>query len=925
MPNWSHDHVLSSLQGLPDPVGSLVRAFPGRRAAADDEWLEKWFVGMVRGFIRGRGPDVDRIVASAVGDADISALSKPPVQDVVRLSSIRPSYFRGFRDPVSAINLEAGLIVLEGRNSSGKTSVSEAIEWAITGHLSRRDSGEHGHPSELAGCIANEFRPEGKETFVELGLKLNGTPTTIRRVLRRDYSKVAADSPVSDIFVDGKQLSDTEEADLLNRLFAGVHPILMQHNLRRFVHDEPHARRQYFERLLQIDELTALIEKAVIGPARLKQIINPDGGTGLAALRALTAELERMPDGSSLAAAISKLERLKAADLPTQLEKGLLKVSSTYFAKDIPEGTSLAQARDKLGEAQRLQRESRLPILASLTSARSHDVDEWTPIAAAMAAFASQATALRELTTAAESLTVAQREVSRVAAHLASQGLLDLASDQSQVCPLCEDQHGTLTPQRVSALASWAPVASAVTDAQVALGQLRTRAGELLASLRKSLHASIPDLPAKKELDRQLKNANQRVASLTADAVLTAGLLTTGRSNANKAIDALEHSLIALPLDAATFRDAGDTLAASLTVFPGALAQHREVVADLEEAVGTASRDDAIYRLRDKWLDVASLTAALAEDTTWESAKQATKSSLDSLRDGLIALRSQIIEHARHKFSDDMTSVWHLLRRDSGAQFSRIFVPEARGKGYKLEFELKAIISDGSTAPEVDALRVFSESQVNVVGLAAYITRARSLGHRLLIFDDPVQSMDEEHFNSFAGELLTALLEEGFQILILTHSDTFARRLNEHHFQRESYVTLESRASKRDGCQVEEGNRRVTERLKNAQKAASNGDLQGAWRLVRLALERLYTLAYLKQTEGFDPQKWANMSAEDMWRQGADKVFEKAVPGCGIRLKSILSATAAGAHDKSATSETDLQDAVKYINTLLTPLRVGSG
>jgi len=67
------------------------------------------------------------------------------------------------------------------------------------------------------------------------------------------------------------------------------------------------------------------------------------------------------------------------------------------------------------------------------------------------------------------------------------------------------------------------------------------------------------------------------------------------------------------------------------------------------------------------------------------------------------------------------------------------------------------------------------------------------------------------------------------------------------------------------------------------------------------------------------------MSAEDMWNQGVDKVAEKAVPGCSGQLRSILTATAAGAHDKAATSETDIQDAVKYINTLLTPLRVGDG
>jgi hypothetical protein len=407
--------------------------------------------------------------------------------------------------------------------------------------------------------------------------------------------------------------------------------------------------------------------------------------------------------------------------------------------------------------------------------------------------------------------------------------------------------------------------------------------------------------------------------------VSTAELLAGARELLVKAIDSLEVVLSEASSSRDQVQEATNGVERALTSLPGVLSQHREIVTALEEAVGSASRDDATYRLRDRWLVLAGLTTALTEDSAWEVSKHSAKSALDAIRDGLIDLRARLIEHARKTFSEDMTQMWHLLRSDSGAQFSRIFVPEARGKGYKLEFELKAVISDGVASPEVDALRVFSESQVNVVGLAAYITRARSLGHRVLIFDDPVQSMDEEHFRSFAGNLLPALLADGFQVLILTHSETFARRLNEAHYHRESYVTLECRSGRRHGCCIDEGNRRVTERLKKAARKASDGELQEAWRLVRLALERLYTLTVLRNTPEFDPEKWANMAADDMWNQGAGQIIEIAVSGSGAKLKQILDLTASGAHDKAASSETDVHAAISYINTLLAPLRVGAG
>lgn len=36
MPDWSHDLVLNALQELDEPVGSFVRAFPGREGRATE-------------------------------------------------------------------------------------------------------------------------------------------------------------------------------------------------------------------------------------------------------------------------------------------------------------------------------------------------------------------------------------------------------------------------------------------------------------------------------------------------------------------------------------------------------------------------------------------------------------------------------------------------------------------------------------------------------------------------------------------------------------------------------------------------------------------------------------------------------------------------------------------------------------------------
>ena len=44
----------------------------------------------------------------------------------------------------------------------------------------------------------------------------------------------------------------------------------------------------------------------------------------------------------------------------------------------------------------------------------------------------------------------------------------------------------------------------------------------------------------------------------------------------------------------------------------------------------------------------------------------------------------------------------------------------------------------------------------------------------MLLFDDPIQSMDDEHTEAFKKVIIRNLLERGFQVILLTHMDNFA-------------------------------------------------------------------------------------------------------------------------------------------------------
>jgi hypothetical protein len=196
----------------------------------------------------------------------------------------------------------------------------------------------------------------------------------------------------------------------------------------------------------------------------------------------------------------------------------------------------------------------------------------------------------------------------------------------------------------------------------------------------------------------------------------------------------------------------------------------------------------------------------------------------------------------------------------------------------------------------------------------------------MLVFDDPVQSMDEEHFKTFATQIIPELLSSGFQVILLTHNDMFAKEVSMAHFESTSYTTMKIWHSKKKGCQLDEGNRRVSERLKIAEKKGEEGDLDQAWYFVRLAIERMYTITYKKYgPPNFNSQAWLDQTADSMWNSGVGDIIERAKPGIGTRLKEILNMTAAGAHDKSPKGFTDLTNAIKDLRPLLPQLRLGDG
>jgi len=932
----SGDQALSVLSGTSGLIGELVRTYPGKiNLEASPHWLEDWFQQRTQTYYSSA--PTSKIDTEGLEERLANIFNQPTIllSTPIKILSILPHFFRGFRDPAEPINLSGDLLVIDGRNSSGKTSLAEAFEWLLTGQLLRRSMQQYGDARELECCIANQFKPDGEETWVEaVFAPQDNTRFRLRRILRRDYGATQTSRPDSILILDGKELSTQEEAAFLDTLFAGIPPILMQHSLRLFVHSSPSDRRNYFERLLRLDELTYLIERAVVGNARFVEFPSPTGSVALKRWESLKGSIRSKDSGSVL----RKVERSRSEDLLNNLRDAIIRTGQIEFGEMVLDQNDLDQIKATLTAIQKIERQKSFPLLEKLRHKQTIDdflennfsSKQIEPVVDLLQKGYPKFVAAKN---AADMVGEAQIVVAKVLEDLKEVGLIsDLP--EPQICPLCDYRDlKTLTNNRLQVIQSWQPIQKAAEEAANEFFQRKNDLLNLVTTFQMTRENLLPGLPTEEEKAESLSDINEKLLEAASKCIKELQDSLQNIDEFDKASVNLKYILGQLSLteqDLSKIINNVSILSANFKNVLQASRNYHNAFSELDKFVGSQAREDPDYNLRELWLSVSEDLNAVIADLGWEQAKVLAQSELERIRGALILARKKLLEQRRTDFSSGMTTIWKKLRADRYSSFSQLIIPEPRGKGFPVEIEVKALLDDGAQQIEVDALRVFSESQINVLGIAAFSTRSKMLGHRLLILDDPVQSMDEDHFKTFARELLPELLSNDTQVIILTHNDTFAKELSYAWYEMDQYVTMQIRHSRRMGCLVEEGNRRVSERLKKAEKDAEEGKFPDAWRCVRLALERLCTVTHIKHgPANFNALSWTDQTAEYMWDDGSGNgvgvIIEKMIPGSDKRLKEILSMTAAGAHDKSAKGFTDLMNAINYIRSMLPILRIGNG
>lgn len=141
--------------------------------------------------------------------------------------------------------------------------------------------------------------------------------------------------------------------------------------------------------------------------------------------------------------------------------------------------------------------------------------------------------------------------------------------------------------------------------------------------------------------------------------------------------------------------------------------------------------------------------------------------------DEIAEVGPRVIERIKNdrlrKLAEDIVDYYKILRPDDPTPLEDV---QASG-GVRGDIRIMA-----RSASKVDhASALFSHSNSNALGMACHIARVLDAGFRTIVLDDPFQSLDDSNREHAVGDLVTSLLDDGLQVVVLTHERSTASKL----------------------------------------------------------------------------------------------------------------------------------------------------
>lgn len=636
----------------------------------------------------------------------------------MRLERIVVQAFRGYPSRAE-ISLSGDVVLLVGENGTGKTSLTEAFEWALFGSIVRKERSKTRGEYQGSAWIRSVHAPADVETFVEVTLVKGNARHVVRRALAGNGTELTVDGKLAeDVGILGLE---TEDA---------FRPFLGQCEIQALIDSEQQSRWEQLSAILGFARFGQLRERL----QRLRTDTDRD------------EQVKRLRD--RVARAVQPLTPATADPLAQSPDD--LRARVTDFL-DLRGNASWKYVREdaqqKLDEL--LVKDRRPPGMDALI------------VGARDLGAAVNDAAVRTQELAAEASAHRRWHEENQRSSFASQGLDLVDGEHPDVCPFCA--HATLTDDRLASLGAEAahPTDPAPADSRTAFGAAINRLLEPGPVGLEALPALIEALTdtADAELLRdaqreqaELDDLRSRVRPL-ADAALAA-YETASRPRGNVTpLDGLAGELASAVREIgqrhATLRAQIEVINVSLTKrFSGLSEPEKTRIVGLQKAILLADNGAAVeaaWRLRQ-----------------YQEQLKFIVSELETEEKSLMAA-------ALNTLSGDIGRYYEELSPGHHIRIVGVSVRDTKRR--------QASLAATSWGQDVNPVTMFSEAEGNCLGLSLYFSQRvdRNPGWAMIMLDDPVQSMDQGHEEGLIN--LLARVSKDRQIIVMSHARRFAQQV----------------------------------------------------------------------------------------------------------------------------------------------------
>lgn len=797
----------------------------------------------------------------------------------MKIRSLKIRGFRGFNEETD-IPLTLGLNLIYAPNGWGKSSLAEALEWAVFGDTQRSIDAKS--KVEFEGSYRNVHFDVGDTVCV--GMSCEKEDQEIMLLRKMDSTEETSLFLTPNSFC----LPDTWL----------VRPIIYQHALQRFIHTEPRKRWDEFANILGLSELEKLRDTLVKVKNSKENAIPDDAKQFTNKLSQIRAKIESYKQ-------LKDLKKLSESNVAA-MALGAVKVGE--YIVELETGNK----DDLINELTRILKKRQNAIfdisILSLkaldeTSMRQYENDKKYIMGLNEKAFEKIKEYRSEKKDGLDS-----RRLNFIKSGL---GLLP---HDSNVCPFCGKS--TITDELKEKLSNEVEASSKTGELHEkilnALSQLKSKIENILNYFIPKMQ-NVPDVQDKIPKIRELlgddaKDFVDSLEQVIKQIINESTELNSIKETASRAVDSIQSHFDIAKFDEIFISsqiasielliDKADVIKNNLSFYESQYTSAKERL----EAKMSKREDIAVPEL------IIEILTSL-EDIRKAFFVEGYIEQLDDLRKKVEKFHKQKTAEKLQEKKDDIQKWYEILNPNEDVGFTGIREHKSR----KRWLEILA----HSYGEEMSGPACLSESHLNAVGISVYLGQILGTDSPLhfLVIDDPVQSMDEKHSKRF-GDVVGEILKEGYQVIMLSHQNDIIDMLRTRFHADPDFGDLEIISYDKSGPKVEERIPQFQGYLKQAKKLKAGDTTCRAvsFNLLRKATERLSKEVYMKGKNVSLPERYEKLDADKMEKLLIDSGIPKYQEIVG--MKETLKFSGPASHDDMTRNPPTPEELDRHISRL---------